>query len=388
MKRVLYLQYTNPAGYPPLQHSSRMLADAGWDVLFLGTGAHGARTLEFPSHPRITVRKLSFCPAGWRQKMHYAQFALWALLWSFRWRPKWIYASDALSTPIALALRSILGGRLAYHEHDSPVAQPRSAFAKFIAWSRRRVASRADVCILPNAGRAEHFRHATQTSKPVVAVWNCPAAEDAQRNVAHGAPEELRLYYHGNLSPRLLPMTLIEALAKVPYKVRLTAIGYKTLSNEKYDEVLLERAAALGLKDRVDILPPLSRADLLARAGQSDVGWAVLPADPADINFRYMVGASNKAFDYLACGLALLVAEDSAWTSTFVKAGYARSCRPEDSNSIAEALTWFCQHRQELRKMGEQGRARVLEDWNYGRQFQPVFDRMNTPAGIFAASAP
>jgi MFS family permease len=35
MARVLYIQYTNPAGYPPLQHSSRILASAGWQVLFL-----------------------------------------------------------------------------------------------------------------------------------------------------------------------------------------------------------------------------------------------------------------------------------------------------------------------------------------------------------------
>jgi hypothetical protein len=32
MKRVLYLQYTNPAGYPPLEHSSGILADSGWDA--------------------------------------------------------------------------------------------------------------------------------------------------------------------------------------------------------------------------------------------------------------------------------------------------------------------------------------------------------------------
>ena len=32
-RSVLYLQYTSPANYPPLEHSSRILADAGWQVL-------------------------------------------------------------------------------------------------------------------------------------------------------------------------------------------------------------------------------------------------------------------------------------------------------------------------------------------------------------------
>src|ERR1041385_5473127 len=94
--RILYLQYTNPAGYPPLQHSSRILADAGWSVLFLGTGAapplqHSSRiladagwsvlflgtgaagsgSLEFPAHQNIEIRRMPFCMAGWRQKLHF-----------------------------------------------------------------------------------------------------------------------------------------------------------------------------------------------------------------------------------------------------------------------------------------------------------------------------
>jgi hypothetical protein len=33
VKRILYVQYTNPVGYPPLEHSSRILADAGLQIL-------------------------------------------------------------------------------------------------------------------------------------------------------------------------------------------------------------------------------------------------------------------------------------------------------------------------------------------------------------------
>ena len=95
-RRIIYVQYTNPAGYPPLEHSSRILANAGWQVLFLGTGAQGANILEFPPHPNIKVCKLEFCPAGWRQKLHYFGFGFWTLFCVLCWQPKWIYASDPL----------------------------------------------------------------------------------------------------------------------------------------------------------------------------------------------------------------------------------------------------------------------------------------------------
>src|SRR5438094_4610293 len=102
--RILYLQYTNPAGYPPLEHSSRILAGEGWQVLFLGTGALGADMLRFAPHERIHVRQMRFSPAGWRQKLHYLQFCLWVIFWVLRWRPQWVYASDPLSSPITLLL--------------------------------------------------------------------------------------------------------------------------------------------------------------------------------------------------------------------------------------------------------------------------------------------
>ena len=70
-KKILYIQYTNPAIYPPLEHGSRILANDGWKILFLGTGAQGADNLTFPPHPDIVIYRISFCEAGWRQKSDY-----------------------------------------------------------------------------------------------------------------------------------------------------------------------------------------------------------------------------------------------------------------------------------------------------------------------------
>src|SRR5437773_1379504 len=70
MIRVAYVQYTNPAAYPPLEHSSRILVGEGWQILFLGIGALGADALRFPPHERIEVRQMRFSPAGCWQKLH------------------------------------------------------------------------------------------------------------------------------------------------------------------------------------------------------------------------------------------------------------------------------------------------------------------------------
>src|SRR5437667_1956434 len=54
-RRVLFIQATEPANYPPLIHASCLMAEAGWDVTFLSAPIEGNR-LELPQHPGIAVR--------------------------------------------------------------------------------------------------------------------------------------------------------------------------------------------------------------------------------------------------------------------------------------------------------------------------------------------
>src|SRR5690348_7529407 len=94
IQRILYVQYTNPGAYPPLEHSSHLLAARGWEVVFLGIKIPGEDDLRLLPHPRIVVRQLSTSGTGWPQRVHYLLYGLWVAAWTLRWRPSWIYASD------------------------------------------------------------------------------------------------------------------------------------------------------------------------------------------------------------------------------------------------------------------------------------------------------
>ena len=61
----------------------------------------------------------------------------------------------------------------------------------------------------------------------------------------------------------------------------------------------------------------------------------------------------------------------------YVEPGYALACDPTDPKSIAAALQWFLEHPVQMRNMGEKGRRRILEEWNYERQFLPVLQLLN-----------
>jgi hypothetical protein len=116
--RILYVQYTNPGCYPPLHHSSRILANADWDVLFFGKESFGSSSiLNLPPDPRIRQKKSS-SPAGGLLKLHYLWFCVRVLWQTFLWRPAWLYASDMLSYPAALLILMLTKTRVILHEHD------------------------------------------------------------------------------------------------------------------------------------------------------------------------------------------------------------------------------------------------------------------------------
>ena len=109
----------------------------------------------------------------------------------------------------------------------------------------------------------------------------------------------------------------------------------------------------------------------------SDIGLALLPMTSSDLNFQAMPGASNKAFDYMACGLAVLVSDLPEWRKMFVEPGYALPCNPEDPTSIAWAIRRLIDTPGYMRAMGEKGRQRILSDWNYEKSFRPVLEKLS-----------
>jgi glycosyltransferase involved in cell wall biosynthesis len=282
--------------------------------------------------------------------------------------------------------------KVLYHEHDSPQPEVRdqtsefssqkaatvndqrsevSQFMRFVLWTRRRLAQTVALSILPNETRVTWFKEQTRTRAPVVCVWNCPRTEEtrvkpSQKNGCFS------IYYHGNISPKLLPETLISVLELIP-EANLYVVGYTTIGSEMYAERLRELAKMQGVADRIQIHNAVSRYALLDETRQHSIGWAALAGPIDEPNLLELVGASNKVFDYLACGLPVLVSDLPEWRRHIVDAGYGLACNSEDPWSIAQAVRWFLDHPTAMQQMGERGRLKIITEWNYEMQFAPVF---------------
>ena len=378
--RVMYVQYTNPAGYPPLEHSAMQLASRGWEVRFAGIAGRGAAAMEFPPFPRIQVWKRRWQSPGLLQKLHYLSFVIWCVLKARQFRPSWVYCSDPLSALPGLWIHRLTGAKIIYHEHDSPAA-PKSREKGFAAFCRRRrheIARTAKAVVLPNQARLEAFAAENPGHGEAMCVWNCPSLNDLENRGAQRLQKgPLRVLYHGSIVPDRFPVMMLEALATCERDVVIRLIGYEVPGMIGYTDQLTQEAERLGVADRFEYLGTLpQRSDLMARAAECDVGLSLLNYQSDDINMRHMAGASNKPFDYLSQGLALIVPRAPEWEELFAANGCAVACEPGNTQELATTFRWLSDHRDEVRRMGETGRRLIEQRWNYETQFAKVLAMM------------
>jgi glycosyltransferase involved in cell wall biosynthesis len=377
VRRILYIQFADPAAYPPIEHSSQILAERGWDVVLLGSDAYGNQSLRLSAHPRILVKTLSLAKAGGRQSLHYICFFFWCLYWTCTWRPVWIYASDPLALPAVWLVRQFTRARIVYHEHDSPnEVWARSWFMRAVLMCRKMLAREVELCILPQQERLIDFSKMTGRRRPTICVWNCPRLGEIQRNGDEEKAKQasgLVIYYHGSINGKRLPEELVVAASRFKGAVHLRITGYEVPGSTGYVNALVKLAAENGAPGIIEFLGIIPfRKDLLLSAAKAHVGLSLMPKQSDDINLRDMVGASNKPFDYMACGLALLVTDLPEWKSTFVIPGYGRACDPDSVDSIEAELNWYLSNSDQRREMGRRCADQIRQSWNYDIMFGDV----------------
>ena len=384
--RILYLQFQDPAAYPPLEHSSRLFAERGWEVVFLGAAVTRDARLKLEPCPGIVVKSIGVFPAK-LQGLRYLYFLCLSLCWIIVWRPKWIYGSDPIVLPALYVIAKLTSARVIYHEHDSPDGrEARSPFRRLILRCRKLVGRDATICVLPQRERLLDFLQSTHRSKPTLCVWNCPSLSEIRANPAP-SDGALVLYYHGSINAARLPPELVLAIASFRGAIRLVVAGYEVQGSIGHIDTLRRLAAANGAEDAVQYLGAIPlRSDLLRFAAQAHVGLSLMPLGSDDINTRHMVGASNKAFDCMACGLPLLVSDLPDWVDTFVAPGFARACDPRNVESIRLALSWYLQYPDARAEMGVKGREKIRSGWNYESMFESVLVEMRASEKLVAAN--
>jgi len=276
-----------------------------------------------------------------------------------------------------------------------------TVFQRVVMGARARLAKEVELCVLPNEERVDIFKRQTGTNRPVECVWNVPGLKEiGPRKPKPDRQTPLKLFYGGSLAPERLSPLVLQAIIKMAGRIELEIVGYATYDAQAYIESFVRLNDKTGDKSITYHGALAQRGDLLAVADRCEAALCLMPMSSQDLNMRTMAGASNKPFDAMARGLAVVVSDLPAWTSMYLEKpkdqagaggdpefripnpgkGYGIAIHPESKDSIQAGLEWMLNNREKVWEMGERGRQKIREEWNYERLFQPVLDRLEVGA--------
>jgi glycosyltransferase involved in cell wall biosynthesis len=327
--------------------------------------------LAMAAHPLITIRAIPARPSHVMRKSDYLAYLAHTGRLALRLRPQVVYASDPLGAGSGLLAARLTGATLVYHEHDPPPPGDGP-----LHWFRRAAARSAKLVIFPNAARAQ-LAQAEIDFPPerLRIVWNMPRVAELP-TLSSPPAFPLLLYYHGSITPDRVPEVIVPTLVSFGGRVRLRMAGYEAPGQRGY---LTRLSAATGLIDYLGLIE--ERDALLASAARNHVGLACVPLGSVDTTMAHLAGASNKAFDYMAAGQALLVSDLPEWREMFTAPGYGLACDPGSAESLRSAIGWMLDHPDERYAMGQRGRSKIETDWNYDAGFAPIIDELSRTVG-------
>ena len=150
-----------------------------------------------------------------------------------------------------------------------------------------------------SAGIAEQLGRIYNLPRPAIVLRNTPDFE-AVRFRPIG--DRIRVLYHGIIAPGRGLEASIDSVSGWLPEFDLTLRGP---GEAQFIAGLRRRIEALGLTDRVSILPPAPMTELVREAASYDVGLFALPGNSRHNEFAL----PNKFFEYAMAGLALCVSD-------------------------------------------------------------------------------
>jgi hypothetical protein len=299
MKRlpeITFIQFTNPEGYPPLEHASTILSEAEYACTFLARSNHLTGRIKFQARPN---RRVLFLPRWLKifpTKLEYVLYSIWVLMHVIVRKPVWVYCSDLNSTLVGIVLKK-MGSFVVYHEHDAPETNGNGLLHSM----RLKLLASADVVIAPNRHRFRENEKKLLHNR-FFEVRNVPSKKEAFELSDWRSPH-IRLVYFGTIVPSRLPIDFIAAIVRNKQTINVDLIGYETSESMGYVKILIN----LTKKSDVTIThyEAMPRKEMLTLAAKADAGLLFF-SDVNGVNEGNMLGASNKLFDYHLAGLPII----------------------------------------------------------------------------------
>jgi glycosyltransferase involved in cell wall biosynthesis len=378
--------YANPDRYPPTINAITILREHF--TVYVLCRMHDAA--EYPWPADVVVERIG-SEGSVEGKMRESavqklrEFA--AFTWTVRRRlqelePAVVYAYEPHAL-YATALHLPASRILIYHRHEVE-EHADLPFLSLQSWVMRRALNmtrRADLVVFPEAHRARYYLEMAKDPRPWMLVPNTPclkcfADDGIQAPLSEQRWQRREFLFRGYLDPANGNLEPVRALSCLPFPALLRFLGPVSTG---FRAVLEDAAHSGGVAERVRFdgyLPYLK-----ANAAMLSASCGIALHHPVSMNLRFLGSASNKVFEYAACGLPVVVPNRASYRDFFGCEEWVRFADPMDIRSIASAMADVFSDRDRYAAMCLAAREAFETRYNYEAVFQPVLEKILALSG-------
>jgi glycosyltransferase involved in cell wall biosynthesis len=301
-------------------------------------------------------------------------------------------AHDNFALVAAAQLARASGARLLYDaieisEHRQGHAGRRSLLRRATdRWERRREARiirRADAMMTIGEGLADWYAARHRIARPLV-VRNCryfrpdDPCEDIRRDCGVEAHERLVVWF-GYAYPEQGLEALVQAMSLTRSRAHLALIAAVAPRWEAFLAGLVGQAEALGLAERVHVLPPRAPNDLIRYASGADAG--LIPLRDVTLNIRFCM--PNKLMEMIMARLPVGVSELPDMVALVSRYDIGTWFDPEEPASIARAIDDLLEPANHRRLRANTDAAASDLSWEReSRPYLSLFERWAAEVGV------
>jgi len=302
-------------------------------------------------------------PNRWRRAL---------LIWrvyrtALRWRADVYHVHEVESLVAGVLLKWRTGAKLVFDAHECF----QFTAARFLSgWKARLVtrittrflrllARRADQVIVVSFTNEEFYRKDCGCTR-VDIIYNSPPLE--MFPFEHKPPEAVwTLTHDGFLGRSRGQQQILHALSIVrkETRVRLLVVGeLQAADREEFDQLLVE----LGLQDIVEVTGWIPFDQVGPALNRGSIG--LIAMQPTPNNYKSL---SNKLFNYMATGQAVIGPIDSDTEEVIRRANCGLAADMTKPESLAEAVLSLLRNPQQTRELGLNGRRAVEAEFGWHR---------------------
>lgn len=376
IKRIVVAIYVDPDFFPPTINAILNFAEVSDEVIVVSRN-NSLGDYPYPSNVILkktgnfcTVREMENQPVALKA-FEFLKFTYHLLSFSRSKKSQLLVLYDHIALfSFFLSKRFSGKRRVWYHNHDMPIKEiiKMRTIGGFAATYEEKAMKGVDFFSLPSQERLHFYPH-IDTGIPIFIIPNYPSLKVYGNIAARNQKQDFKIIFQGFIGTGHGLEEMIQCLASCPdiKSIKLILKGFVTAN---YKKKLNELADALGVGDQIHWYPASPYKELPALTGSCTAGIGI--NKNTDIVNRNQGTASNKIYEYAACGLPVIVSDNEQFRRylekydwVFFTDGYAKS--------LEGILKSIAQNGPELGKLARESFEKEL---NFEKVFLPVLEKV------------